>query len=197
MKRLLIPFLLSLMLMFVGCTKEGPTGPMGLQGPVGEEGEQGEVGDQGETGEQGDTGDTGNTGDQGDQGETGDTGEQGDQGDTGETGETGDQGEIGPEGPEGPEGPPGISLIAEYTGTLPSDGNYSLSVPEIKGKRATTFVMAYWTIPTAPSIWTPMTDGWLDSYKAHIFWVSWTYGKVYFYYMTEGDLYLVQVFQHD
>lgn len=141
MKRLLMPFLLSLMLVFVGCTKEGPTGPMGPQGSAGEQGEVGETGDQGE---------------------------------------------------------PGVSLIKEYTGTIPFDGSSALNVPEITGKRATTFVMAYWTFSTTPNIWIPMTDGWLDSAElAHMFTVSWTYGRVYFYGMVAGDFYLVQVFQHN
>ena len=115
----------------------------------------------------------------------------------GKQGPTGPAGPQGAQGPEGPQGPAGVSLIAEYTGTISSDGNYTLDVPEITGKRSTTFVMAYWAFPTSPNIWTPMTDGWLDYSDAHVFGVSWTYGTVLFFEMTAGDLYLVQVFEHD
>lgn len=168
MKAFLMPFLLILLI--AGCTKEGPMGPVGLQGQAGEQGEIGEAGE---------------------------TGEQGEQGQQGEQGDIGPGGPPGPEGTEGPEGPPGALLIKEYTGAIPSDGSYTLNVPEILGKRSTTFVMAYWAFPTSPDIWTPMTDGWLDTYEAHIFSVCWTYGKVYFLYMTQGHLYLVQVFEHN
>jgi hypothetical protein len=112
-------------------------------------------------------------------------------------GKEGPTGPQGAQGPAGPQGPAGLSLIKEYTGTIQSDGSYYLSVPEITGKRATTFVMAYWAFPTSSNIWTPMTDGWVDSEEAHIFGVSWTYGDVYFFFMTEGDLFLVQVFEHN
>lgn len=122
----------------------------------------------------------------------------GKQGPTGPTGPQGPAGEAGEQGETGEQGEPGFSLIKEYTGTIPSDGSYSLDVPEITGKRSTTFVMAYWTFSDTPNIWIPMTDGWLDSSElAHIFWVSWTYGKVYFYAMVAGDLFLVQVFEHN
>lgn len=115
----------------------------------------------------------------------------------GKDGATGPMGPQGLAGETGEQGEPGVLLIKEYTGTISSDGSWSLSVPEITGKRSTTFVMAYWTFPTTPDIWIPMTDGWLDTTEAHIFGVSWTYGKVYFYYMVEGDLFLVQVFEHN
>ena len=110
----------------------------------------------------------------------------------------GKQGPVGPTGPQGPEGPAGVSLIKEYTGTIPSDGHYTLDTPEITGKRGTTFVMAYWTFSTTPNIWQPMTDGWVDDFEsAHIFSVSWTYGQVLLLGMLADDLYLVQVFEHN
>jgi hypothetical protein len=117
----------------------------------------------------------------------------------GPTGPMGPQGEMGPEGetgPAGPEGSPGFSLIAEYTGTVPSDGNYYMEVPEITGKRTTTFVMAYYAYPTSPDVWTQMTDGWLTT-GTRAFGVSWTLGVLAFYDMVKDDLYLVQVFEHD
>lgn len=140
----------------------------------------------------------GPTGPVGPQGEPGLQGEPGINGEPGLQGDPGTDGEPGVEGPEGPEGPPGVSLIKEYTGTIPSDGSYTLNVPEITGKRTTTFVMAYWAYSTSPNIWTPMTDGWLDSSNfARVFSVSWTYGEVYFFFMVAGNLYLVQVFEHN
>lgn len=153
MKRLLIPFLLILVI--VGCGKEGPIGPAGPQGV------------------------------------------QGLQGQTGSDGTQGSPGTDGTQGLPGPEGQPGVSLIKEYTGSIPSDGTYTLNVPEITGKRMTTYVMAYHAYPTSPDIWTPIADGWLDYLYQRIFSVSWTYGKVYFYEMKAGDLYLVQVFEHN
>jgi len=125
-------------------------------------------------------------------------GKDGATGPMGPQGLVGEQGEVGEAGETGEQGEPGFSLIKEYTGTIPFDGHHLLNVPEITDKRSTTFVMAYWTFPASPNIWTPMTDGWIDSSeRAHIFWVSWTYGKVYFYGMVAEDLYLVQVFQHN
>jgi hypothetical protein len=105
--------------------------------------------------------------------------------------------EDGKMGPVGPEGPPGVSLIREYTGSVPDDGSFFVDVPEIKDRRNSTFVMAYWAFDSSPEIWIPMTDGWLDSEDVgHIFSVSWTYGRVYFFFMAEGDLYLIQIFEH-
>lgn len=121
----------------------------------------------------------------------------GPQGPEGLQGPAGPEGTQGPPGPEGPQGTPGVSLINEYTGSIASDGSYTLDVPEITGKRTTTYVMAYWAFPTSPDIWIPMADGWLDLAYSHIFSVSWTFGKVYFFEMTAGDLYLVQVFEHN
>jgi len=110
-------------------------------------------------------------------------------------GKQGPTGPAGSQGQTGPQGPPGVSLIKEYTGTISSDGNYTLDVPEILDKRTTTFVMAYWTFSTSPNLWIPMTDSWLDSIElCHIFYVSWTYGKVGLTGMLADDLYLVQVF---
>ncbi len=133
----------------------------------------------------------------GPEGPQGPAGVDGSEGPTGPEGPQGPAGPEGPQGPIGPEGPAGVSLLKEYTATIPSDGNYTLDVPEITGKRTTTYVMAYWAFPTSPNIWTPMTDGWLDGYHSRVFSVSWTYGQVYFYQMSAGDLILVQVFQHN
>lgn len=122
----------------------------------------------------------------------------GKEGPMGPAGPEGPEGSEGPQGLTGPEGPPGVSLIKEYTGTIPADGSYELDVPEIKGKRTSTFVMAYWAFPELPDVWIPMADGWIDVVEgAHIFSVSWSYGKVYFTGMLAGDHYLVQVFEHD
>jgi len=104
----------------------------------------------------------------------------------------------GKQGPTGPQGPAGVSLIKEYTGTIPFDGHHVLKVPEITGKRNTTFVMAYWTFSTTPDSWTPMADGWLDNVDyAKMFCVSWTHGEVFLIGMLKDDLYLLQVFEHD
>jgi hypothetical protein len=115
----------------------------------------------------------------------------------GATGPMGPQGPQGPTGSTGPAGPPGTTLLKEYIGQFSASGNYTLDVPEITGKRTSTFIMAYWAFANSPDIWTPMTDGWLDSGNSHIFGVSWTYGGVMFYQVVAGDYYLVQVFQHN
>ncbi len=186
-------------LALVSCGKQGPTGPMGPQGPQGETGPagpQGEIGPVGPEGETGPAGPEGETGPAGPQGEIGPVGPQGETGATGPQGETGAVGPQGETGATGPQGPPGVSLVKEYTGTISADGSYYLNVPEITGKRSTTVVMAYWAYQSSSDIWTPMADGWLGV-DARIFSVSWTFGKVYFYDMAAGDLYLVQVFQHN
>ncbi len=116
----------------------------------------------------------------------------------GPMGPTGPTGPMGPMGPEGPEGPAGITLIKEYTGTIPEDGNHSIDVPEISGKRDTTFVMAYWAFSSTPTVWMPMSDGWIDDIQlCHIFTVSWSYGNVAFFGMKKDELYLIQVFEHN
>ncbi|MCD4812657.1 collagen-like protein [bacterium] len=113
------------------------------------------------------------------------------------TGPQGPTGPTGDTGATGPTGPAGTTLLHEYTGQFAAAGNYTLNVSEITGKRTTTFVMAYWAFSSVPDVWTPMTDGWLDSSNSRIFSVSWTAGQVYFYEMDAGDYYLVQVFQHN
>jgi hypothetical protein len=58
-------------------------------------------------------------------------------------------------------------------------------------------VQVYFAIPSAPDIWTPMTDGWKDTVAAsRTSGVSWTFGKVYFFGMSANDLYLIKVFQN-
>lgn len=106
-------------------------------------------------------------------------------------------GKEGPMGPQGPQGPTGTTLIKEYTGQFPSTGSFTLNVPEIKGNRASTYVIAYWAFNNTPDIWTPLADGWLDSANSKIFCVSWNLGQVGFFQMTAGDYYLIQVYQHN
>ncbi len=111
-------------------------------------------------------------------------------------GEKGDSGDRGATGLPGNNGTNGIVLVKTYTGTMPSDGSFSLTVPEILNKQGNVIVQAYWTIPSAPNIWTPFSDGWLDNTtnSGHIFWISWSVGKVYFNYVASGDLYRVDVY---
>ena len=125
-------------------------------------------------------------------------GDKGDPGQQGTPGATGEVGVIGPVGSTGEAGVPGMTLIKIYAGTFSSTGNLYLDVPEISGKLGSTIVLAYWAFSTSPSIWNPMADGWLDSSTfAKSFSVSWTFGRVYFYGVTAGDYYLVQVYQNN
>jgi hypothetical protein len=101
-------------------------------------------------------------------------------------------------GPMGPAGPAGTSLIKVYSDSFTSSGDFSITVPEIYGKSSTTFVQVYWAIPSAPDIWTPMADGWKDDKAvSRTCGVSWTFGKVYFFGMSSGDLYMIKVFQNE
>lgn len=107
-------------------------------------------------------------------------------------------GPAGPMGPAGPAGSPGVSLTKEYTGTISANGDFSVDVPEILNKRSTTFVEVYYAIPSAPNIWTPLSDGWKDDPTiSHTCSVSWTFAKVYLFGMETGDLYLIKVFTNN
>ena len=107
-------------------------------------------------------------------------------------------GQRGATGPEGPEGPTGVSMIHEYSGSFPAAGDFAVSVPEIQGRRTTTYVMVYWAVPGAPDIWTLMSDGWKDlPAQSRTATVSWTDGEVGFWGMSADDMYLIQVFQHE
>jgi hypothetical protein len=110
----------------------------------------------------------------------------------------GKEGPMGPAGPTGATGAPGITMIQEYSGSFATAGDFAVSVPEITGKRSSTFVEVYWAIPSAPDIWTPMSDGWKDDPTlSRTATVSWTNGEVGFWGMKAGDLYLIQVYQHN
>lgn len=110
----------------------------------------------------------------------------------------GKEGPVGPAGPTGATGAPGITMINEYTGSFATAGDFAVAVPEITNKRSTTFVEVYWAIPAAPDIWTSMSDGWKDDpTQSRTATVSWTNGEVGFWGMKAGDLYLIQVFQHN
>jgi hypothetical protein len=111
------------------------------------------------------------------------------------------RGPTGPEGPQGATGAAGVSLLKEYTGSISAAGDFTLSVPEILGRRTTTYVEAYWAIPSAPDIWTPMSDGWTapgdPALTSRTMSVSWTYGDVYMFGMKANDIYLIRVFQNN
>ncbi len=110
---------------------------------------------------------------------------------------TGKEGPMGPTGPAGQPGTPGVALLHEYTGTLASDGDFEIEVPEILNRRADTFVEAYWSLSSSPDIWTLMSDGWQDAVaSSRTCAVSWTFGKVYLFGMLTGDNYLIKVFQY-
>lgn len=110
-------------------------------------------------------------------------------------GSKGDPGAVGIQGFRGSDGDDAIVLSKTYTGTIPSDGSFPLSVPEITNKSGKTIIQAYWAFPATPSIWTSMADGWIDNTaNARIFAVSWTPGTVYFSFMVAGDLYKVEIY---
>lgn len=127
----------------------GPAGPKGDQGDIGPQGPQGDVGPKGDQGDQGIPGlgitfqgrvatvaDLPATATQGDMyivNETGDAWIWDNGvgafenagplvGPTGPQGETGAAGAVGPEGPQGPAGPTAVSVDADNTATLGTDG---------------------------------------------------------------------------
>lgn len=112
----------------------------------------------------------------------------------------GPTGPTGPEGPAGPTGATGVVLLKEYTGTA-TMADFSVDIPEILGRRSTTYVETYWALAGAPDIWTPMADGWTNPgdppLTSRTMGVSWTFGKVYLAGMKVGDLYLIRVFQNN
>jgi hypothetical protein len=111
------------------------------------------------------------------------------------------RGPTGPTGPTGAQGPAGVSLIKEYTGTITTAGDFNVDVPEILGRRSTTYVEAYWALPASPDVWTPMSDGWtapLDPpTTSRTMTVSWTFGKVGLWGFKASDIYLIRVFQNN
>jgi hypothetical protein len=128
---------------------------------------------------------------------TGPVGPAGPTGATGPAGATGATGPAGATGATGPAGPAGVTLLKTYTGYMTGEESQSISVPEILGKISSTFVLGYYT-STASNIWTPMTDGWLDSNSyARMLWVSWTYGNCYIYGGRIGDKYLINVYSNN
>lgn len=95
-------------------------------------------------------------------------------------------------------GEDGIGLIKTYTGSFTSvsttTNDLDISVLEIKGKPGTTFALAYWAFLSAPNLWTPCADGWLDSADYLIAcYTSWTYGTVTFTGLPTGSTYLYRV----
>jgi hypothetical protein len=127
----------------------GPAGPAGAQGEIGPAGPQGEVGPKGDQGDQGipglgivfqgrvaTVGDLPATATQGDMyivNATGDAWVWADDvgafenagpivGPTGPQGEAGADGAVGPEGPQGPAGPTAVSVDADNTAILGTDG---------------------------------------------------------------------------
>lgn len=112
----------------------------------------------------------------------------------GPMGPTGPQGQRGPSGPTGPSSP-GLVLIKTYSGYFSTSGNYSLNVPEILNKQNSTIVLGFYAFPTSPSVWIPLTDGWLDSSQSQIFSISWVLGTILFMDMAAGNLYLVQIYE--
>lgn len=111
-------------------------------------------------------------------------------------GSKGDPGAVGIQGFRGSDGDDAIVLSKTYTGTVPSDGSFTLSVPEITNKAGKTIVQAFWAFPTSPNIWTPLEDGWLDDTTnvGRVFALSWTPGTVYLSFMSTGDLYKVEIY---
>jgi len=87
----------------------------------------------------------------------------------------------------------GIKLLNTYEATFtPTDGNrhYDFTVPEIQDKPSETFVMGYRAFSTSPDIWTPISDGWLDTYaESMVLTVSWEYGAVRFWNFSPGHTY--------
>lgn len=114
----------------------------------------------------------------------------------GERGPQGLQGLTGTTGDKGDKGDPGVSLIKTYSGTIPSNGSFTVTVPEIKNKKGTTFVECYYAFASSPSIFTRMADGWIDDTTSlsRISSVSWDFGTVYLSYMTAGDIYRIDVY---
>jgi hypothetical protein len=117
------------------------------------------------------------------------------------------RGPEGPTGPAGATGAAGVSLLNEYTGTVPTiaappNNDYDVTVPEITGRRSSTYVEAYWKL-SGSDFWTPMTDGWtspLDSatpYTSRTLEVSWSLGQVRLAGVKTGDLYLIKVFENN
>lgn len=98
---------------------------------------------------------------------------------------------------KGDKGDAGVSLIKTYTGVMTGATMQTISVPEIKGKPETTFVLAYYSFSTSPTVWTPMSDGWLDSSLSNVFSVSWTAGTVNIYQGFAGDNYMLKVYQNN
>jgi hypothetical protein len=114
----------------------------------------------------------------------------------GPKGDPGPAGASGAAGSTGPAGPAGTTLLKTYSGIIPSDGTWTINVPEITNKKGTTWVECYWAYPSSPSIYTRMSDGWLDDVTslARRSSVSWDFGQVTLAYMTSGDLYLIHVY---
>ena len=114
----------------------------------------------------------------------------------GPRGDTGARGPTGLTGNKGDTGDTGVALIKTYSGVIPSSGNLAVSVPEILNKKGSAFVDAYWAFSGIETIYTKMSDGWLDNTTSsgRVMWVSWDFGKVYLNYMTAGDLYLIHVY---
>lgn len=107
----------------------------------------------------------------------------------------GDKGETGATGPTGEAGAT-ATLIKTYAGSLTSS-NKTIDVPEILGKEDTTFVLVYQSYSSTPTMWHPVTDGWLDSFPSACYYViSWEYGKVYLNSWTIGDNYMIKVYQN-
>lgn len=106
-------------------------------------------------------------------------------------------GKEGPTGPTGPQGSPGVLMVKEYTGQFTSAGDFVVSVPEIQGRRSSTYVMVYWSV-SGSAYWTPMADGWTNSEGyTRIAQVSWSNGEVKLLSMKANDYYLIQVFSHN
>ena len=100
---------------------------------------------------------------------------------------------MGPQGPEGPQGPSGTSLLTTYTGIIPVDGDFLIDVPEIVGRQAETFILAYWTTADVQHAWLVLSDGWNDS--THYLDISWDLGQVILRGMVLGDIYLMNVYE--
>jgi hypothetical protein len=108
----------------------------------------------------------------------------------------GEKGDAGSPGSRGVDGTAGVSLIKTYTGVMTGATVQTMVIPEIKGLPDNTFVMVYTSFPTSAVIWTPVTDGWLDS-EAMCYFVSWIAGSVSIYQGFAGNNYMIKVYRNN
>ena len=89
----------------------------------------------------------------------------------------------------------GIGLIKTYSGSFTTP-DLDIAVPEMKGKPGVTFALAYWAYASAPGLWTPCVDGWLDDFDYSMMcWVSWEFGTATYAGFPGGSyLYRVDVY---